>query len=147
MSVYRSYAKCVLGTKTLTLPTQDNGRLSGPPTELCSYHDNHSQQWPDSACQGKLRTRQLPVEASTEHCCFTQGVVSKQPPSYPTSFDPQASSTHPLLEQSLGYPAVSSCTDQDVNPPTFFDTGLAWSRRQTKTQWSRFNEIRQIYRI
>ena len=50
MSVYRSYAKCVLGTKTLTLPTQDNGWLSGPPTELCSYHDNHSQQWPDSAC-------------------------------------------------------------------------------------------------
>ena len=25
VSVYRSYAKCVLGTKTLTLPTQDNG--------------------------------------------------------------------------------------------------------------------------
>ena len=24
-SVYRSYAKCVLGTKTLTLPNQDNG--------------------------------------------------------------------------------------------------------------------------
>ena len=24
VSVYRSYAKCVLGTKTLTLPTQDN---------------------------------------------------------------------------------------------------------------------------
>ena len=25
VSVYRPYAKCVLGTKTLTLPTQDNG--------------------------------------------------------------------------------------------------------------------------
>ena len=49
MSVYRSYAKCVLGTKTLTLPTQDNGWLSAPPTELCNYHDNHSQQRPDSA--------------------------------------------------------------------------------------------------
>ena len=121
MSVYKSYAKCVLGTKTLTLPTQDNGRLSGPPTELCSYHDNHSQQWPDSACQGKLRTRQLPVEASTEHCCFTQGVVSKQPPSYPTSFDPQASSTHPLLEQSLGYPAVP--TKKSI--PLLFST-LDW---------------------
>ena len=49
MSVYKSYAKCVLGTKTLTLPTQDNGWLSAPPTELCNYHDNHSQQRPDSA--------------------------------------------------------------------------------------------------
>ena len=25
VSVYRSYAKCALGAKTLTLPTQDNG--------------------------------------------------------------------------------------------------------------------------
>ena len=34
---HRSYAKCVLGTKTLILPTQDNGWLSVPPTELCNY--------------------------------------------------------------------------------------------------------------
>ena len=37
MSVYRSYAKCVLDTKTLILPTQDNGWLSVPRTELCNY--------------------------------------------------------------------------------------------------------------
>ena len=37
VSVYRSYAKCVLGSKTLILPTQDNGWLSVPPTELCNY--------------------------------------------------------------------------------------------------------------
>ena len=37
VGVYRSYAKCVLGTKTLILPTQDNGWLSVPPTELCNY--------------------------------------------------------------------------------------------------------------
>ena len=37
MSVYRSYAKCVLGSKTLILPTQDNGWLSVPPNELCNY--------------------------------------------------------------------------------------------------------------
>ena len=37
LSVYRSYAKCVLCTKTLILPTQDNGWLSVPPTELCNY--------------------------------------------------------------------------------------------------------------
>ena len=49
VSVYRPYAKCVHGTKTLTLPTQDNAWLSVPPTELCNYHDNHSQQRPDSA--------------------------------------------------------------------------------------------------
>ena len=49
VSVYRSYAKSVLGTKTLTLPTQDDGWLSASPTELCNCHDNHSQQRPDSA--------------------------------------------------------------------------------------------------
>ena len=55
----------------------------------------------------------------------TEGVVSKQPPPYPTSFDPQAWSTHPLLGQSLGYPAVPTKT---AIPPLFLDTGLAWSR-------------------
>ena len=35
---YRSYAKCVLGTKTLMiLPTQDDRWLSVPATELCNY--------------------------------------------------------------------------------------------------------------
>ena len=47
VSVYRCYAKYVLGTKTLTLPTQDTGALSAPPTEFCNYHDNHYQQRPD----------------------------------------------------------------------------------------------------
>ena len=37
VSVYRSYSKCVLRTKTLILPTQDNGWLSVPSTELCNY--------------------------------------------------------------------------------------------------------------
>ena len=37
VSVYRSYAKYVLGSMTLILPTQDNGWLSVPPTELCNY--------------------------------------------------------------------------------------------------------------
>ena len=41
---------------------------------------------------------------------LTEGVVSKQPPPYPTSFDPQAWSTHPLLGQSQGYPAVPTKT-------------------------------------
>ena len=41
---YRSYAKCVLGTKTLILPTQDNGWLSVPPTELCNYQQQQQQQ-------------------------------------------------------------------------------------------------------
>ena len=49
VSVYRSSAKYVLGTKTLTLPTHNTGWMSAPPTELCNYHDNHSQQRPDSA--------------------------------------------------------------------------------------------------
>ena len=45
----KEFPKYVLSTKTLTLPTQDNGWLSVPPTELFNYHDNHSQQRPDSA--------------------------------------------------------------------------------------------------
>ena len=44
VSVYRSYAKCVLGSKTLILPTQDNGWLSVPPTELCNYQQQEQQQ-------------------------------------------------------------------------------------------------------
>ena len=44
VSVYKSYAKSVLGSYTLTLTTSDNGRLSASPTELCNYHDHHSQQ-------------------------------------------------------------------------------------------------------
>ena len=40
----RSYTKCVLGTKTLILPTQDNGWLSVPPTELCNYQQQQQQQ-------------------------------------------------------------------------------------------------------
>ena len=44
VSVYRSYAKCVLDTKTLILPTQDNGWLSAPPTELCNYQKQQQQQ-------------------------------------------------------------------------------------------------------
>ena len=37
VSVYRSYAKYVLRTKTFIFPTQDNGWLSVPATELCNY--------------------------------------------------------------------------------------------------------------
>ena len=36
--------------------------------------------------------------------------MSKKPPPYPTSFAPQVWSTHPLLRQSLGYPAVPTKT-------------------------------------
>ena len=45
VSVYRSYAKCVLDTKTLILPTQDNGWLSVPPTELCNYQQQQQQNF------------------------------------------------------------------------------------------------------
>ena len=45
VSVYRSYAKCVLGSKTLILPTQDNGWLSVPPTELWNYQQQQQQNF------------------------------------------------------------------------------------------------------
>ena len=44
MSFYRSYIKCVLGTKTLILPTQGNEWLSAPPTKLCNYQQQQQQQ-------------------------------------------------------------------------------------------------------
>ena len=44
VSVYRSYAKCVLCTKTLILPTQDNEWLSVPPTEFYNYQQQQQQQ-------------------------------------------------------------------------------------------------------
>ena len=37
VSVYRCYAKCVFDIQILILPTQENGWLSVPPTELCNY--------------------------------------------------------------------------------------------------------------
>ena len=50
VSVYRSSAKYVLGTKNFTLSTEDTGLLSAPPpSELCNYYDNFCQQTPDSA--------------------------------------------------------------------------------------------------
>ena len=44
VSIYRSYAKCVLGSKTLILLTQDIGWLSVPPTELCNYQQQQQKQ-------------------------------------------------------------------------------------------------------
>ena len=71
--------------------------------------------------------------------------MSIRPPPYPTSFDPKAWSTHPLLGQSLGYPAYWPRRQA----PYIFGhrTGLepGCARRQAKTQWPRFNEIRQMY--
>ena len=84
VSVYRSNAMYALGTKTLTLPNQDGGWKSAPPTQLCNYHDNHCQQRPDWAGSGKVQTRCLPVKASSEHCW---GCV-KIAPSLPYLFFP-----------------------------------------------------------
>ena len=109
LSVYRSYAKCVLGTKTLTFPTQDNGWLSRLPQS-------------SAIVLIIILSRGLiqPARANKKKVFFsrglfrtllvTEGVVSKQSPSYPPSFDPQAWSTHPQLRQTLGYPAVPTKT-------------------------------------
>ena len=122
VSVYRSNAMYVLGTKTLTLPNQDGGWKSAPPTQLCNYHDNHCQQRPDSAGSGKVQTRCLPVKASSEHCW---GSVKIVPPPYPTCFAPPGLIHSPSVR---AVPGLSSCTDQDGKLPTFLDTALAWSR-------------------
>ena len=107
VSVYRSNAMYALGTKTLTLPNQDPGWKSAPPTQLCNYHHNHCQQRPDWSCLGKVQTRCLPVKASSDHCwgCVKVALL-------PTLIvlPLQAWSTHPVLGQSLGYPAVPTKT-------------------------------------
>ena len=65
VSVYRSYAKCVLDTKTLILPTQDNGWLSVPPNELCSYQQQQQQNFINKKINLKKYCPQLarPFEA------------------------------------------------------------------------------------
>ena len=42
-------------------------------------HDNHSQQRPNSARYCELRTRYLPVKASTEDCCLLKGLCQNSP--------------------------------------------------------------------
>ena len=123
VSVFRSYAKCVLSTKTLILPTQDNGWLSLPPSELCNYQQQQQQQnfinkhinlqkycpqltrlLEAGQCVqnikietkainiiilsggliqltglSKLRTKYLPVKASSEHCCLLKGLCQNTP--------------------------------------------------------------------
>ena len=141
VSVYRSYAKCVLSTKTLILPTQDNGWLSAPPTELCNYHDNHSQQRPDSAGWGKVRTRYLPVKASSEHCCLLKGLCQNSPLPTPLVLTPRPDPPPPVR----AVPGLSSCTDQDSKPSTFLDTPLAWSQAKPNgkvlTKSDRYNYL------
>ena len=83
-NVYKSSAKYVLGTKTLTLDPRHLMTLwASPlppfPTELYFYLDNHSQQRLDSGGQGKVRTRYLPVKASSEHCCLLKGLCQNSP--------------------------------------------------------------------
>ena len=78
VSAYRSYAKWVLRTKTSTLPAQDNRWLSGPPTELCNYHDNYSQQRPDSAqWLGQIKNKVFASQSLYGALLLTEGVVSK----------------------------------------------------------------------
>ena len=162
VSVYRSYAKCVLGTKTLILPTQDNGWLSVPPTELCNYQQQQQQQnfinkqinlqkycpariFEVGQClqnmkiktkainiiilsrglihlggYGKLKARYLPVKDSSEHFCLLKGLCQNSPFPTPLYFDPQAWSTHPLLGQSLGYPAKPTKTARPLIFGHFF---------------------------
>ena len=124
LSVYGSSAKYVFGTKTLTLPTKDSGWLSASRTDLCNYHDNYSQQNPDSAAWGNVRTRPLPVKASSKHCCLLKRLCQNSPLPTPLVLTPRPNPpTH-----CWAVPGLSSCTDQDAKPPTFLDTGLAWIR-------------------
>ena len=90
--------------------------MSAPPTELCNYHDNHSQQRPNSAGWGKLRPRYSPVKACTEHCCLLKGLCQNSPLPTPLVLTPRPDPpTHPLLGQSLGYQAVPTKTSSALH--------------------------------
>ena len=132
VSVYKSSANYVLGTgtKTLTLPTQDTGWLSVPPTELRNYNDNYSQQRPG---WGRVRTRYLPVKASSKHCSLQWRGCAKIAPSLSHLFCPQAWSTHPVLRHWV--PGLFICTNQDSKPHTFLGTTLAWSQAAPDARW------------
>ena len=103
---YRSYAKCVLGIKTLTWPSPQRTMGDCPHLPLSSAIIMIIILIRGLIQLARaIRKRQLPVKTSTEH--YWRGCV-KTAPSYPTSFDPLAWSTHPLF----------------VQPPNFLDTGL-----------------------
>ena len=74
--------------------------------------------------QGQIKTKVLASQPALKAVSYWR-FVSNQSLPYPTSFDPRAWSTHPLLGQSLGYPAVPTKT---ARPLLFLGTGLAWSR-------------------
>ena len=59
VSVYRSTAKNVFGTKNFTLPSQDTGYLSAPSPELYNYHDNYCQQRPGQSKNKVLASQSL----------------------------------------------------------------------------------------
>ena len=60
--------------------------------------------------RGLIQPASLPVKACTEHRYLLKGLCQNSPPPYPARFYPQAWSTHPLLGQSLGYPAAPAKT-------------------------------------
>ena len=123
-------------------PPRTLGLLSALPTELCNYHDNYSQQRPDSADEGKEGTMYLPVKASSRRCCLLKGLCQNSPlPTPLVSLPPPPGLIHPPTVKAV--PGLSGCADQDGKPPTFLDTAHAWC--WMKTQVPVFNEIRQIY--
>ena len=119
VSVLRSYVKGVLGTKTFILPTQW--------VTVCTFHWALQLSWQSFLAEawfswlGQIKTKVLASQSLHWTLLLTEGVVSKEPPPYPTSFDRKAWSIRAV-------PGLSSCTDQDVKPPTFLHTGLAWGR-------------------
>ena len=94
---------------------------------------------------GQIKTKVAAPQSMYRTLLLTEGVVSKQPPPYPTNFDPQAWSTHQLLGQSLGYPAVPT---KSPSPLPFWTQGWPGPRLRlapSENLVATFNEIRQIY--
>ena len=106
--------------------------MSAPPTELCNYHDNYSQQRPDSAGQGKVKRRCLPVRDSSKHCSLLKGLCqNKTPLALPPRHDP------PTHCQGSSW-AIQLCRPRWQDPYIFGDRiglELGCDRRQAKTQW------------
>ena len=99
---------------------------------VCTSHWALQLSWKSFSAEawfswlGQIKTKVAASQSLYWTLLLTEGVVSKQPPPYPTRFDLQAWSTHPLLARAVR--GLSSCSDQDAKPLTCLDVGLAWSR-------------------
>ena len=123
------------------------GILSCGPVDSIEFkivHYYYSQQRPDSAGQGKVRSRHFPVKASSKHCCLLKGLCQNRPLPTPLVLPPR--SDPPTHCQGSPW-AIQLCGPRRQAPHfSGHRTGLepGCTRHQ---EWPCFDDIRQILHI